>query len=217
LEKALAVMEADESIGIVTLCHKYISDADNELMRGYKALEQFRFSQFHHGSHDGPSTLGFWLERELHPNFVGEPDFTMMRRSVMNKVGTYLEDMPQNLDMEYAMRMLLESNWHLIPDNCGYFRVHDDATSAINQREGRGVFDRFRCFQEILKRLPAGEDRELAIKARNRALDDMARKYLARKKSGKRTSTGGSGGSAFKKFAMRHPFLILGALLRASH
>lgn len=217
LEKALAVMQADESVGIVTLGHTYVSDADNDLMTGYKALEEFRTKELQSGFHDGRATLALWLEKELHPNFVGEPDFTMLRRSVMNKAGRYLEDMPQNLDMEFAMRMLLHSNWYLIHDNCGYFRVHDDATSAINQREGRGVLDRFRCFQEILRRLPAGEDRSRATAARNRALDDMARKYLARRKSGKKTTVGGSGGKEFKKFAVRHPFLVMRSLIRASH
>ncbi len=214
LERGIHAMQ-DESVGIVTLGHRYVSDADNELMKGYNALEEFRKKEYKPGTHDGRSVLKLWLEKELHPNFVGEPDFTMMRRSVMEKAGKYLEDMPQNLDMEYAMRMLLESNWHFITDNCGYFRVHNEATSAINQREGYGVFDRFRCFQEILKKLPAGEDRELAMRARNRALDDMARKYLARRKSGKTTKTGGSGGSAFKKFAMRHPLLIGRTMIRA--
>lgn len=215
LERALQVMEKHPDVGMVSLGHTFVSDKSDDAIEPYKKLEAFRHEHLAAGRHDGMDTLRWWLRHELHPNIIGEPDFVMLRRSLMEEVGPYLEDMPQNLDSEYALRCLLKSNWYNIKEQCGYFRVHDDATSAVNQREGKGVFDRFRCFETAISLLPAGPDRTVAYDARNRALTDMAGKFLKRVKSGKKVRAGGTGGGAFKKFALRHPLLVLGALWRA--
>lgn len=217
LKNALTVMEKHPDVGIVSLEHEYVCDKGADSIPLYKDLEKFRRDHLHAGWHGGMEMVRYWLGRELHPNIIGEPDFVMLRRSLMEQVGPYLEDMPQNLDMEYSLRCLMKTNWYYIKGNCGYFRVHDDATSAVNQREGKGVFDRFRCFETVISNLPAGPDRRLAYESRNRALTDMAGKFIRRIKSGKKVQAGGTGGGAFRKFALRHPLLIIGALWRARH
>jgi glycosyltransferase involved in cell wall biosynthesis len=215
LERALKAMEEHPAVGIVSLEHTYVTEGNPSSISLYTELEKFRRENIKEGKHDGMEILRWWIERELHPNILGEPDFVFLRRSLMEKAGPYLEDMPQNLDMEYSIRCLQEADWYYVKENCGYFRVHGAAESAVNQREGKGVFDRFRCFEELIKRLPAGPDRKLAIAARNRALTDMAKKFLNRMKAGGQVKVSGGSGGAFKKFAMSHPFLVLGALWRA--
>lgn len=213
LEKGLKVMEAHPNVGMVSFGHSYVCDKGDEAIPAFKAMEKFRVDTIKPGVNDGKEILRMWLNRELHPNVPGEPEFIMLRRSIMEKVGPYLEDMPQNLDTEYSLRCLNVSDWFWIPETCGYFRVHDDAASSINQREGKGVFDRFRCFEELLKHTTDANDRALIRDARNRALTDMARKFLNRVSTGKNIS--GKGGGAFKKFVMQHPFLIARALWKA--
>ncbi len=212
LAKGLNAMEEHPSVGIVSLGHRYIGEGGVDLTK-YKELEQFRKEHLHAGVHDGIETIRWWVTRGLHPNIVCEPDFTMLRRSVMEQAGWYLEDMRQNLDVEYVVRMLLRSNWYVIPEQCGSFRIHEDATSSINQREGKGVFDRFRCIELLREALPPGSDRDLVTRARNVALTGMASNYLKRVKQKNIISP--AGGGMFKKFAMRHPWLVLRALWRA--
>lgn len=212
LEAGLRAMHEFPEVGIVSLGHDYVS-GDGPIPL-YKELEEFRDSNLSPGVHDGRELLRFWLEHELHPNIVGEPDFVMLRRSVVHKVGRYLEDMPQNLDMEFAIRCLLHCSWYYVDEICGHFRVHSQAASAVNQREGTGVFDRFRCFERII-RLLHGHEKKIAIAARNRALNDMAGKFLNRVKSGGKVQAKGQGGSSFKKFAVRHPVITLRSLLKA--
>ena len=213
LEKALAAMESDPAIGIASLEHHYACNEDVHSAHLYSDLEEFRRANLTAGKHHGMDILRFWLEHELHPNILGEPDFIMLRRSVMEQAGPYLEDMPQNLDMEYSLRCLQLCDWYYIQDNCGTFRVHGKAASAVNQREGKGVFDRFRCFEEVIKKLPKGSDRTFAITARNNALTHMARKFLHRVGSGEKVQT--NGGGPFKKFAMMHPLLVMRAMWKA--
>lgn len=149
------------------------------------------------------------------PKHYGEPDFVMLRRSVAEKAGWYLEDMKQNLDEEYALRCLLHSDWYYIQDICGSFRVHPNSVSETNQRDGVGAFDRFRCFEELLKHV-SGADRALVMESRNEALTDMAGKFLKKiRKGGAIIKQGGTAGGSFKKFALRHPLLVTRALWRA--
>jgi len=215
LERGLTAMERHPDVGMVSFGHSYYCSEGADSIPLYKDLEQYRADNLHSGWHTGMSTLRTWLTTELHPNIIGEPDFIMLRRSLMEKVGPYLEDMPQNLDMEYSIRCLTQTNWLYLKEHCGNFRVHNEGTSAINQREGKGVFDRFRCFETAIKVLPSGPDKELAIQKRNDALTTMCKKFLKRVQGGGKVSAGGAGGGAFKKFALRHPLLVMGAMWRA--
>lgn len=212
LAKGLKILQEYPSVGIVSLGHSYVGENGADLT-GYNLLTDYKSKELKAGIHNGMDTVRFWAKRGLHPNIVGEPDFTMYRRSVMEQAGPFLEDMRQNLDVEYAVRCLLHSDWYNVTDICGHFRIHAAATSAVNQREGKGVFDRFRCLELLIKQLPSGADRTMVIDARNDALTGMARNYLKRLKDKKIVSP--AGGGAFKKFAMRHPLLILRAMWRA--
>lgn len=215
LAKGLKAMEEHPSVGIVSLEHDYFSDEPNPSLSLYEYPATFRKENLKAGVHDGKETFRWWVKRGIHPNIVGEPDFVMLRRSVVEKAGWYLEDMRQNLDEEYALRCLLMSDWYYIPDICGKFRVHAASMSEINQREGHGVFDRFRCFEELLKHV-SDADRNLVIQSRNDALTDMAGKFLKKiRKGGTMIANGGTGAGSFKKFAIRHPLLVAGALWRA--
>ena len=215
LEAGVQAMNEFPGVGIVSLGHDYVCTEGSDAIPLYKELEQFRSNHLSPGVHDGKELLLFWLEHELHPNIVGEPDFVMLRRSVVHKAGKYLEDMPQNLDMEYALRCLMHGDWYYVDDVCGHFRVHTQAASAVNQREGTGIFDRFRCFERVIRLLPKEHDKKIAIKARNRALDDMAGKFLNRVKSGGRVQTKSKGSNSFKVFALKHPLLVTRTLIRA--
>lgn len=216
LAKGLAIMNQYPSVGIVSLEHRYFSDEPGASLHLYEYPSQFRTKELKDGVQNGMETLRWWTKRGLHPNIIGEPDFVMLRRSIVEKAGWYLEDMEQNLDVEYMLRCLLYADWYYIPDTCGAFRVHSASMSEANQRAGKGVFDRFRCFEELLKHVTTASDRKLVIQSRNEALTDMAGKFLKKmRKGGAMIQQGGAAGGSFRIFAIRHPILIIGALWRA--
>ncbi len=206
LERCLTVLRDHASVGFVAAGHRYVFQ-DNLSTRGsYEELESFRNTQLQRGLHNGREFLRWWLERGLHPNVIGEPDFVMLRRSAVQKAGPFHPTMTQFLDSEYWMKMLIVTDWYYLPETLGSFRVHGAATSATNFAGGKGAFDRLQCYEELLDLLPPGPDRDLASASLSKAFGGMVQKFFARRKAGGKVSGGGS--SAVLRLALRHPVLL---------
>ena len=122
--------------------------------------------------------LRMWIEQGLRPNLIGEPSFVVLRRSLMESVGPFLEDMQQGLDAEYWIRCLLKSDGYWIVDDLGSFRVHASGATAMNEESGAGRTDRLRMFKSLIARLPEGEIKTLAKKVRRRETLKMVGKFL---------------------------------------
>lgn len=209
LASAALVLQKNPSVGFVSMEHRYQPEGGQPLGPIYGGVQEFRKKMIATGLQKGMECLRFWIEKGLTPNFIGEPSFVVIRRSAMNKVGPFLEDMPQFLDSEYWLRLLQVSDWYNLSGDFGAFRVHPEAASARNETSGAGIFDRLRCFGILVGSLN-GEDRKRAIDSRNNALNGMVRKFFERKKEGK--SVGGSG--MMKKILLRHPLLIGSSVVR---
>ncbi len=206
LRSAVEALQKHPRAGFVCLDHVYFGDANVTTMPLYQAVRTFKKKNIQSGVHHGKELLRFWIKHELHPNFIGEPSFVVMRRSVMQHAGTFLTDMPQFLDTEYWLRLLAMTDCICLYDReYGIFRVHSEAASAVNQEAGEGLYDRLRCFERLLPLLN-GENRLAAIDARNRAVGKMIAKFFNRVGSGKKAST--KGGSTLVKFCLRHPLVI---------
>jgi hypothetical protein len=120
--------------------------------------------------------------------------------------------MPQSLDAEYWVRLLPHCDWYYVADHCGYFRVHDEGTTARNRKEGKGLFDRFRILEDIASRATAASERSIAMQVQGRQFQLMFMRFREKYQKGDRLSSGGSG--AAKRFALRHPIIVLRALIR---
>lgn len=212
LASALDVMEHNPSVGIVSLNHEYLCDEGIETEESYRDLENYKEEHLQEGLQKGKQFLSDWLKTELHPNVVGEPSFVMLRKSIVDRVGTFDEAMHQFLDVEYWLRMLAVSDVYYLPENYGAFRVHGDAASANNHQTGKGIFDRFACFQSLIKKLKGDPLQKEVVAARNKSLDGMARKFFQRLKNRKGITTAGSG--SFRTFALLHPLTVLAACVR---
>lgn len=212
LERALTVLTQNPTTGFVSLEHEYLMEGEITTVPLYQAVQDFRETHLTPGLHRGGEILRWWIRQELKPNIIGEPSFVVMRREAMTKAGPFLNDMSQFLDVEYWTRLLQLSDWYWLKGNFGSFRVHAGGASAMNQESGRGLFDRLRCF-EILLRSIGNEDKKVVREARSKALATMATKFRKRLGSGKKVSSQGSG--ELKKFVLRHPILTLGAVLRS--
>lgn len=213
LERAVAVLEQHPNVGLVAMDHQYRIEGDFDAAIGYTTLERWKRRILKPGVMNGKEFLLRWVSNGVWPNLVGEPSFCVLRRSIMDKVGLWNEEMPQSLDAEYWVRMLPHCDWYYLPDLCGYFRVHDEGTTARNRKAGKGLFDRFRILENIAAHATSDTERTVAIQVQVRQFQLMFARFAEKYLKGDRVSSSGSG--IVKKFALRHPIIVLRALLRA--
>ncbi len=220
LRHALDVFTKHPHVGFVAVDHEYRYEGNVPTIDLYEELRRYRREHIAPGVHRGSDFLQWWTSHELHPNVIGEPSFVMLRREVVQEIGPFREDMPQFLDVEYWLRCLSVADWYFLTEELGSFRVHPKGASAMNHESGVGIYDRLRCFEMLIRSLPpAAESRGLplrdeAIAARNRALQAMVGKFFARLKEGKSVGAASRGRGFLGSFALRHPLLVGGAVLR---
>lgn len=211
LQTALDIFDAHPNVGFVSLNHRYRYDQNLHTVVGYELLQNIKKETLKAGCQKGIDFLKFWLNRNMHPNLIGEPSFVVLRSEVMSEVGPFNETMPQFLDVEYWLRCLLITDWFYEDGLHGSFRVHGEGASFINNTTGTGLYDRLRCFELLISRC-SGDMRRLAIASRNRSVEDMTKKFLMRLKRKQGVSAGGSG--QVLRFAMQHPLLIIRSLIK---
>lgn len=211
LAKMIGALDRNPSAGFAAAHHTYMKEGNVPAAPFYDALRDFMEQNIAPGLHEHRSFLRWWLARGLKPNVIGEPSFVVLRRSLMEQVGPFNESMVQFLDSEYWARCLLVSDFVYLPEDLGKFRVHPGGMSAVNEGMGRGVFERFQTLQTVVAGLPPTE-KTAGNAAIVNALSGMIGQYAARRKQGKSVSGHGSGG--LKTFALRHPLLVLRAILQ---
>lgn len=209
LERALQRMEQYPDIGFVAAQHDYRFEGQCPVQRQYETTVAVRRDLIAPGKHDGTAFLQWWLRRGLHPNIIGEPSFVLLRRSLVERVGGFAEDMPQVLDVEYWVRILPNTAWYNLEGSHGTFRVHASGASARNREEGEGLFDRLCCIERATRMLPPSS-RAHARATVEHQLQEMILKFLRRREDGSQVSYGGS--ATLPRFALRHPVLSLRAL-----
>ena len=208
LETALGILEKHHTVGFVSMNHRYQHDDDLWTKDGYELLDKIKAKVLRKGIWKKEEFLKMWLERNMHPNLIGEPSFVVMRKTLMEKVGPFDEHMAQFLDVEYWLRCLQESDWYYEESSQGAFRIHTDAASYQNNTSGNGLYDRLTCYERLIKSLH-GPLKEEAIASRNRSLEDMIKKFLIRVKGRKGVSSKGKG--QVIHFALFHPFITIKA------
>lgn len=211
LEASINALDAEPRAGFSAAEHTYLSEGNVPTIPLYDELKKNKSQWLAPGYH-GHAFLMEWLRRGLKPNVIGEPSFVVLRRSLMESVGPFNQSMLQCLDCEYWARCLLRTGFVYLPEDLGAFRVHPAGMSAVNQRLGRGAFERFETLWATAKALPINEQ-AIGRDAVVRALSDMIRLYFAKRKEGQPVSASGSG--AVKKFCLGHPILTLRAMIGA--
>lgn len=209
LQTNIAVLEADPSIGFTASNHEYAMEgpAGDARKTVYEDVLAIKREHLRPGRQTSLDFIDWWSKRGLRPNVIGEPSFVMLRRELTERIGRFSENMPQCLDLEYWLRALLRTDWYYIDNDLGSFRVHAAAASARNDESGLGLFDRLRCFDVLLNGLPRGPVRRRAQRSFQLQIADMAQRFFARAKSGKKVSGGGS--TALVGICMKHPVLVM--------
>jgi len=211
LETALGILEKHHTVGFVSMNHRYQHDDDLWTKDGYELLDKIKDKVLREGIWKKEEFLKMWLERNMHPNLIGEPSFVVMRKSLIEKVGAFDETMVQFLDVEYWLRCLQESDWYYEQSSQGAFRIHSSAASFQNNSSGNGLYDRLTCYERLIKTL-RGPMKKVAITSRNRSLEDMIKKFLVRVKGRKGLSSKGKG--QVVRFALFHPFVTTRAFVK---
>jgi len=207
LQRCLEIFTQYPSIGFISVDHMYEYEEGTDNASTYESWRTLRRTHIAPGIHRGMHFLRWWIDQGLHPNMIGEPSFVMMKRDVVERTGLFREDMAQSLDVEYWTRILQKTDWHFLDEELGAFRVHTKGASAKNQREGMGLFERFQCLNHLAKTMPE------AGLARDKTLVSMVTKFFGRIADRKKVSTKGSG--EFRRFCLRHPLVVMKALLRS--
>ncbi len=212
LARMIEALRAHPSAGIATARRRYRYEGEVGNVPFYEEVLAGQ-AEVKSGLYQGREFLVRWLNRDLRPNLVGEPIFTMIRRSTVEKVGPFNEQYFQLIDSEYWVRCLEVSDWFLADETLGTFRVHDEGTSAQNQREGKGLFERLSLI-ETLSRSTHAEVRRAATASLSRSLAGMIERFISRRRAGGAVSA--KGGGSLPALAVRHPLLTLKALWTAA-
>jgi glycosyltransferase involved in cell wall biosynthesis len=171
--------EANPEVGIASFEHEYLYEDQQMDTEVYERLLGFMKQHFQEGVREGRELLLWWLEQGLHPNIVGEPMFVALRKETIDTVGRFREDMFQNLDSEYWARCLLATDWYYKEGKFGKFRVHPEQTSAQNAKAGKGILDRKRSIETIVKMID-GPERKLAQQISKNQTAQMMAKFVSR-------------------------------------
>lgn len=215
LKTLCGILDTNPSVGFVSANRSYLFMGDSPKEAIYDEATEF-MKTMKPGLHEGIPELVEWMSRGLKPNAIGEPSFVVMRRSLIDAVGMFHPTMAQFLDAEYWTRALAKSDWYFEPRTLGKFRVHVSGTSALNAAAGKGIYDRLETMEAAVDLLPS-QYRRNARTALRHTLADMIRRYLDRWKKARTgiKTQGGGGATAVKKFAMKHPLIMAGAMLEA--
>ena len=207
LENAVRILNEHPSVGLVSMNHNYKLEEGVEAPEDYTVLQAIKKQRFTPGFHEGKKYLNQWIEDGLWPNLIGEPDFVVMKREAMDRAGSFKETMPQLLDAEYWVRMLLVTDLYYLNNLSGSFRIHPTAASVQNRERGKALFDRFKTLNDLIKIMPRGSERKAARKAQVKQFEMMADKYRSKRDRGDTIKFNGAG--CIKGFCMRHPIVAL--------
>ncbi|MFH1670760.1 MAG: glycosyltransferase [Patescibacteria group bacterium] len=212
LENAVRILNEHPSVGLVSMNHTYKLEEGTQTPEDYTVLQAIKNQRFIPGLHEGKKYLNQWIEDGLWPNLIGEPDFVVMKREAMDRAGSFKETMPQLLDAEYWVRMLLVTDLYYLNNLSGSFRIHPTAASVQNRERGKALFDRFKTLNDLIKIMPRGSERKAARKAQVKQFEMMADKYRSKRDRGDTIKFNGAG--CIKGFCMRHPIVTLRAAIK---
>ena len=114
LQRSVDVLQQYPTVGLVAMDHQYRIEGDFAGAIGYTTLERWKMRALTPGVISGKDFLLRWLRNGIWPNLIGEPSFCVLRRSVMDKVGLWNEQMPQSLDADYWVRLLPHCDWYYV-------------------------------------------------------------------------------------------------------
>jgi glycosyltransferase involved in cell wall biosynthesis len=90
------------------------------------------------------------ISQMVYSNFMGEPNVTLFRKDITQKIGIFNPQFTQLCDLDYWLRIAAEYPLYYVPETLCSFRVHSDSTSALNNRSGKVLVDKIILSHELL-------------------------------------------------------------------
>ncbi len=146
VRRMVDTFDAHPDTGIVASKRTFLYTTENkelvERMSKYEDLQEGMTEQG--GYHVLSNTLFGQANFMSSPyNKVGEPSVTMFRKSLIDTVGLYREDLDQILDYEFCYRVLRNATIRVIKDKLVTFRIHDTQASQVNQNKAIKDYERW--------------------------------------------------------------------------
>ena len=136
LEKMLKVLDNNPKVGLVASKREFIIDkVKNEATQQW--LSEYGDLQQNILDNKNPQLITKKIFRHKDfintpKNKIGEPSVVMFRRSLVDKIGFFDENLKQILDYEFWYRILKKYHIYIIDETLVKFRLHDMQATAVN-------------------------------------------------------------------------------------
>lgn len=141
LERMVAVFEdpANADIVLVTARREVVDDNGDYLTSRGPRVSRKRMSGVH----------AIRQMARTGTNLVGETSATLFRAEMVDKIGTFLDDAPYCVDMDYWFRMLEQGDLYIIPQTLSAYRVSQGAWSLdVLDKQAADVVELFERTRE---------------------------------------------------------------------
>lgn len=153
LEKMVSILEANAKVGLVASKRGFIIEEDMKTEEVDKWIEIYGDLQNHLNLPPveinilDTSLFGLQSFYGSPLNKIGEPSVVMFRKSVLDEVGYFNEDLKQILDYEYWYRILKKYPIAIINKPLVKFRLHQNQATNLNINED---IDDYNIYEQIL-------------------------------------------------------------------
>lgn len=136
IEEMVQIFDKFPKVGMVASKRKFITNDKNEETDIW--IEKYKNLQWQFESEDEINILGDDLfKREdffSSPlNKIGEPSVVMFRKSIVNEIGYFNEDLEQILDYVFCYRLLKKYKIAIIKKHLVSFRIHENQATNVNR------------------------------------------------------------------------------------
>ncbi|MDO1501088.1 glycosyltransferase [Winogradskyella maritima] len=139
IEKMLEVLQNDETIGLVACQRTFLYEQEYMTKELAKWIETFGNLQkdlklINRGNYQVLDKSFFGSKQFLKSpmNKIGEPTAVLFKKSIIEEIGYFREDLKQILDYEFYYRVLSNAEIAILPETLVYFRLHPKQTSVYN-------------------------------------------------------------------------------------
>jgi glycosyltransferase involved in cell wall biosynthesis len=109
------------------------------------------------GSFFTAATISGIAASNISLNFIAEPSLTMFRKTMLNAIGTFDDELKQICDLEFFLRAASNYGLLYIPEQLCGFRIHADSTTEKNIAGGNYRLDYIETLFYALKLLTKAE------------------------------------------------------------
>jgi glycosyltransferase involved in cell wall biosynthesis len=192
LERMAAIFDEEPAVGLVFSRREIVLDDPDDpsaqaWTRAYATLHD-GFGELRRVN-PGSELVARWLPTfggDDFENWVGEPSATMLRASVLERVGPFDERVWQSFDLELWLRVMAVSDVGFIDEPLVRFRHHTASLSSRTAHSHADWLDRVWLFESLLAAPGFEQHRSMLRRFRRREVRRVGRRQAGRLLRGER-------------------------------